>query len=201
MEVCAKTNEQKVTSTFLKLDELRLWKTNMLHYKTKRLQYQKYPFSFSGKNGDTLASLRYAKFMESVATCAVLEPETLPPRERPMYFHSLRVHLQVCQWKYLNLHCLKPEEWEWTFVVKVLKPIKTDMQPTPKSILKFVSCKRKWTSKNVYRRNLCSCRKYGLKCMVACGECRTESCGNSVDIVEEDYDEDMFERNLFDLFD
>ena len=37
--------------------------------------------------------------------------------------------------------------------------------------------------------------------MVACGECRTESCGNSVDIVEEDYDEDMFGRNLFDLFD
>ena len=33
------------------------------------------------------------------------------------------------------------------------------------------------------------------------GECRGESCGNSVDIIEGDYDEDMFERNLFDLFD
>ena len=37
--------------------------------------------------------------------------------------------------------------------------------------------------------------------MVACGECRGESCGTYVDIIEEDYDEDMFERNLFDLFD
>ena len=36
--------------------------------------------------------------------------------------------------------------------------------------------------------------------MVACGESRGESCGNSVDIIEEDYDEDMFEGNLFDLF-
>ena len=26
-----------------------------------------------------------------------------------MYCHSLRVHLQVCQWKFLNLICLKPE--------------------------------------------------------------------------------------------
>ena len=64
----------------MKLDKLHLWKTNIFHYKTKGLQYQKYYFSFVGKNGDTLASLRYAKFMESVATCAVLEPETLPPR-------------------------------------------------------------------------------------------------------------------------
>ena len=37
--------------------------------------------------------------------------------------------------------------------------------------------------------------------MVVCGECRGESCGNSVDAIEEDYNEDMFERNLFDLFD
>ena len=37
--------------------------------------------------------------------------------------------------------------------------------------------------------------------MVACGKCKGESCGNSVDINEEDYDEYIFERNLFDLFD
>ena len=79
----------------------------MLHYKTKRLQYQKYSFSFGGKNGDKLASLRYAKFLLALATWVVLEPETLPPTERALYFHSLRVHLQVCQWRYLNLHCLK----------------------------------------------------------------------------------------------
>ena len=64
----------------------------MLHYKTKKLQYQKYSFSFGSKNGDTLANLRYAKFMEAVATCTVLEPETLLPTERALYFHLLRVH-------------------------------------------------------------------------------------------------------------
>ena len=28
-------------------------------------------------------------------------------------------------------------------------------------------------------------KKDGLRCMVACDECRSESCGNSVDITEE----------------
>ena len=74
------------------------------------------------------------------------------------------------------------------------------MQPAPESVLKFVRCKWKLTSKNLCRTHLCLCQKHGLKCMVACGECRGESCGNSVDIIEEDYDEDMFEGNLFDLF-
>ena len=138
--------------------------------------------------------------MEAVATCAVLERETLPLSERAMYFHSLRVYLEVCQWKYLNLHSLKPEKWGWTFAGKVLKPIKTDMQPAPESVWKFVRWKYTPTSKNVCCTNLYSCRKHGLKCMVACGECRGESCRNSVDIIEKDYDEDMFERNLFGLF-
>ena len=131
----------------------------MLHYKTKRLQNQKYSFSFGGRNGDTLASLRCAKFMQPVATCVFLEPETLSHAERAMYFHSLRVHLHVCQWKYLNLHCLKPEEWGWTFVGKVLKPNKTDMQPAPESRLKFVRCKCKSTTKSECPKNLCSCQK------------------------------------------
>ena len=136
--------------------------------------------------------------MEAVATCTVLEHETLPPAECAMYFDSLWVHLQVCQWKHTQV-----KTWRigWTFVGKVLKPIRTDMQPAPESVLKFVHCKCKSTSKNVCRTNLCSCRKHGLKCMVARSECRGELCGNSVDIIEEDYDEDMFERNLLDLFD
>ena len=36
--------------------------------------------------------------------------------------------------------------------------------------------------------------------MTACGVCR-EPLRNFADIIQEDYDEDMFEKNLFDLFD
>ena len=134
--------------------------------------------------------------MQAVATRVVRELKTLSPREHPMYFHLLRVHLRVCQWKYLNRYCLKPEEWEWSFIDKVLKPIKTDMQPAAESRLKF-----ELTSKNVCLKNICSCRKHGLTCMVVCGKGRIESCGNCVDSTEEGYDADIFERNLFDLFD
>ena len=81
-----------------------------------------------------------------------------------------------------------------------MKSIKTDMQQAPESRLKFVDYKCKLISKNVYPKNLCWCRKHGLKCMAACGGCR-EPLRNSVDIIQEDYVEDMFEKNLFDLFD
>ena len=74
------------------------------------------------------------------------------------------------------------------------------MQQAPESRLKFVDYKCKLISKNICRKNLCWCRKHGLKCMAECGECR-EPLRNFVDIIQEDYDEDMFEKNLFDLFD
>ena len=80
-------------------------------------------------------------------------------------------------------------------------PIKSDIQPFPESRLELVSCECKSTSKNVYRKNLCLHRKHGFRCIVACGKFRGESCGNYVDSTEEDYDADIFEKNLFDLFD
>ena len=52
----------------------------MLHYKTKRLQYQKYSFSFGVRNGDILVSLQCANFMQVVATCAVLELKLYHPQ-------------------------------------------------------------------------------------------------------------------------
>ena len=67
------------------------------------------------------------------------------------------------------------------------------MQQAPESRLKFVDYKCKLISKNVCRKNLCWCRKYGLKYMAACGECR-EPLRNFVDIIREDYVEDMFEK-------
>ena len=73
------------------------------------------------------------------------------------------------------------------------------MQQAPESRLKFVDYKCKLISKNICHKNLCWYQKHGLKCMAACGKCR-EPLRNFVDI-QEDYDEDMFKKNLFDLFD
>ena len=59
---------------------------------------------YSGKKTDTLGSLRYAKYVSMVATAKNMQPQMLPPTERATYFHSLRVHLQVAQWKNLELN-------------------------------------------------------------------------------------------------
>ena len=50
---------------------------------------------FGGKQSDSLNTLRYAKYMEMVASAKNIDPQKLPPTARAAYYHSLRVHLQV----------------------------------------------------------------------------------------------------------
>ena len=83
-----------------------------------------------------------------ITTCTRLQPEKLPPTSRAIYYHALRVNLQVCQWKYLKNDCLNADEWEWKHENGILVPVKTDQQPAPEWILKFVRCKCKTSSKN-----------------------------------------------------
>ena len=65
---------------------------------------------FGGKDGDSLNSLRYVKFLGKV-----VDPHKLPPTERASHFHSLRVHLQVMLWKMLTTeeYRFNPEKWGW----------------------------------------------------------------------------------------
>ena len=39
------------------------------------------------------------------------KPQSLPPTERATYYHSLRVHLQVIQWKTLMTTDADPLGW------------------------------------------------------------------------------------------
>ena len=57
--------------------------------------------SYGGKKFDSLASIRYTKYIEMVTTSNVVEPDNLPPTERARYYHALRVHLQVYDVFYL----------------------------------------------------------------------------------------------------
>ena len=144
--------------------------------------------------------------MEAVTSFSFLQPENLPPTERAIYYHGLRVHLQVAQWMNLDLHCLNPTEWGWHLEDGYLQPIKTDVAPAPQRLLKFIRCNCKTASKNTCGSDSCSCRKSGLKCVTACGDCRGELCENTVKLdetVASDSDEDVgedFDRNVFDLF-
>ena len=151
---------------------------------------------YGGKLHDTLTTLRHAKFMESVTTTlSPLEPSLLPPTQRAAYYHSLRVHLQVCQWKHFDLHCLKPDEWGWYFQTDILLPSKTDLGPAPEILLKYVRCKYQTSSKNTCGTLVCTCRKNGLKCVASCGDCRGRDCKNScimpTDLLDEEVDDLM----------
>jgi hypothetical protein len=77
----------------------------------------------------------------------------------------LRVHLQVAQWKYLDLQCLDPLKWGWKREKWHLVPIKTYLDAAPE----FLNCIRfnsKRKSKNTCGTLLCSCQKNGLSCVV-----------------------------------
>ena len=135
--------------------------------------------------------------MELVSTSMRLDPECLPPTERAMTFHAYRVHLQVAQWKTLDLDCLNPLKWGWYLKNRIMTPEKTDQEPATERLLQVIRCSCKTTNKNMCVRNVCSCFRSGLKCVAACSGCRGESCGNST--IHDEVPDD--EENIDSYFD
>jgi hypothetical protein len=138
--------------------------------------------------------------MEQITSGSSLDPAKLPPTQDAIRFHSFRVHAQVLQWKLLDLRCINVEKWGWTFDGACLQPLKTDLEPAPKKLLQFIRCKCKMSSSNPCGTNSCSCRKNGLHCVAACGDCRGMDCSNKEHetVLQLEEDEDC-ERNIFDL--
>ena len=67
---------------------------------------------YGGKPESTLNNLRYLKYIDQVSMSTTRPiPERLPPTERAAYFHVLRVHLQVVQWKTLMVTDINPQAW------------------------------------------------------------------------------------------
>ena len=55
---------------------------------------------YHGRSADTLDSLRHQRFREKVASSAThVHPQTLPPTSGAAKYHSVRVYLQVQEWK------------------------------------------------------------------------------------------------------
>jgi hypothetical protein len=134
---------------------------------------------YGGKPEDTLNKLRYATYMNQVATRkSHPNPERLPPMENSAQFHVLRVHLQVVQWLSLMEVQLDPEDWGWKNEGSLLVPIASDQKSAPDDILNVISCKCKMGKKAPCSSPSCSCRKHGLKCVAACKHCCGKVCSN-----------------------
>ena len=78
---------------------------------------------------------------------------------------------------------LDPKQWGWKLDDSILTPVMTDIAAAPENLLKFVRCNCKLSSRNPCGTNICSCRKNGLKCVTACGDCQGENCKNAEDII------------------
>ena len=144
---------------------------------------------YGGTRHDTLTSLRYATYMAMMAKSNRVAPERLPPTERAAHYHSLRVHLQVVNWTDLTTDSLEAREWGWRMENDTLCPVMTDLEAAPTKVLRFIRCKCKSTGKSPCRSKLCSCRRSGLKCLMACAECRGQSCNNTGILLDDDADD------------
>ena len=102
--------------------------------------------------------------MKRVTTSLTLRPQSLPPSQRAVHFHALRVHLQVCQWSTLDPECLNPLDCGWYQMKDNLQPIKTDLEPVPADMLNFTWCNCKTSSKNACGSRMCSCFRVDLNC-------------------------------------
>lgn len=80
-----------------------------------------------GTKNDTLGRLRKVRFSEmSVKSKKGLQQECLPPTEGSAWQHSLRVYLQITQWKSLIESNIKPDEWGWQLKEDHQGPIMTN---------------------------------------------------------------------------
>ena len=56
-------------------------------------------------------------------------------------------------------------------------PVKTDLPPAPNYLLEVIHCNCKTGCSTLK----CTCRRHGLECTFACGDCKGSSCSNAVD--------------------
>lgn len=134
-------------------------------------------FLYGGVPLEGLDVLRYKKFANRVLTSKeVIQVHTLPPTTEAATYHSLRTYLQVQTW--IEGKELNASDFGWFVANGRLMPIKTKKYPAPQRLLSIIHCKCKTNCET--RR--CTCKKHGLECNEACGECRGQSCSNCVRI-------------------
>ena len=132
--------------------------------------------SLYGGDGEVgLNMLRYRRFCEKISSSySHVQPHVLPPTTAAAMYHSLRVYKQIMDWKGCGDE-LNPEEWGWQVIAGRCIPVMTDQPPAPPELLQLFRC----NCKEHYNTSRCTCRKHGLQCSAACGECRGTSCANT----------------------
>lgn len=141
---------------------------------------------YGGRLGESINDLRLRRFYEKASSrTSAVQPQSLPPTSAATKYHSLRTYLQVQVWIGESNH-LPPDEWGWKVVNRQMLPVLTDIAPAPQELLEIIRCHCK-SGCNTMR---CSCRKNGMDCSTACGECRGVCSNLSASVTDSESDDD-----------
>ena len=66
------------------------------------------------------------------------------------------------------------EDWGWKFTDNQVFPVATDLPPAPDSLLQLIRCNCSSDCSTMR----CICRKSGMECSPACGQCKGSACTN-----------------------
>ena len=84
--------------------------------------------------------MRYHRYCEKLATnSSQIQPQNLPPTSAAARHHSLRVYLQVKQWKGEN-EGMSLEDYGWKVTEGQVLPRMTDLPAAPESLLQMIRC-------------------------------------------------------------
>lgn len=137
-------------------------------------------FQYLYGNPETpLNQQRYDKYNNLTAK-KVFKPEKLPPTADAAAHHSLRAYLQFHDWIMLQSQSLDPTQYGWKRD-NVYEPIGMQRAIAPEAVLKLIFCNCQFSTDELSCNTArCSCRKSGMKCISACGNCHGLSCANSI---------------------
>ena len=121
----------------------------------------------------SIDAARVEKFqMKVAASSGYVAPEKLPPTSDAASFHSYRTYHQVQTWRGNDL---SPVEWGWSATPNGLVPIKMVKSAAPEPLLRTIRC----NCSDRCDKRTCTCRKNGLQCTPACGQCKGLTCLNA----------------------
>ena len=117
-----------------------------------------------------------------------VKPQTLPPTSGAAKYHSLRVYLQIQEWKG-SADGLHPTDWGWQECDEGFLPLQTSLAPAPEHLLRVIRCNCKADCSTMR----CTCKKHNIECTPACGNCTGSGCMNTLcDSDEDDENDDIY---------
>ena len=138
----------------------------------------------------SLDDLRYQYFTSP----KYIQPERKPPTSRAAYFHSARVHHQVCTFRYLKTY-LDPELCGFRIDEDgSLVPIITDLPTAPPELTRDIKC----GCKSERPCTACTCVKFRMPCNYHCACGGLCSNGSTVNEMDNDDEQDYENEDTFD---